>query len=130
MARSSSAAAWPSCGTARPLSTDRETPAERSRARSKVAMGELTKIGWTNHTFNPWLGCTNVSPGCDHCYAEEWAKRYGMVEWGNHPRRRTSPQTWRRPLLWDRRARESRQRARVFCASLADVFDNQAVPSW
>lgn len=33
-------------------------------------MGENSKIEWTDHTFNPWYGCTKVSPGCDHCYAE------------------------------------------------------------
>src|ERR1039458_4855424 len=43
---------------------------------------------WTHHTFNPWTGCTKVSPGCDHCYAESWAKRSGLVQWGDNPRRR------------------------------------------
>lgn len=97
-------------------------------------MGEVTKITWTDHTFNPWLGCTNVSPGCDHCYAELWAQRYGLVEWGNHPRHRTSPSTWKAPLGWNRKApdfeREHGHRPRVFCASLADVFDNQVPPEW
>lgn len=40
-------------------------------------MGETTAIKWTDHTFNPWWGCTRVSPGCNHCYAETFAKRTG-----------------------------------------------------
>ena len=97
-------------------------------------MGENSKIEWTDHTFNPWTGCTKVSPGCDHCYAEAWSKRSGQVEWGNNPRRRTSETNWRKPVEWDRQAeafkRQLGHRPRVFCASLADVFDNQADPVW
>jgi protein gp37 len=88
-------------------------------------MAENTKIEWADHTFNPWTGCQKVSPGCDHCYAEGWSKRSGVVEWGPHaPRRRTSPANWAQPLKWNRQAKAEGRRARVFCASLADVFDN------
>jgi protein gp37 len=97
-------------------------------------MGSNSKIEWTDHTFNPWLGCTNVSPGCDHCYAESWSKRSGLVKWGNHARRRTTEGYWKGPLTWNARAgefeRRHRRRQRVFCASLADVFDNQVPPAW
>lgn len=97
-------------------------------------MGENSKIEWTDHTFNPWLGCTKVSPGCDHCYAEAWSKRFGFVQWGNHPRRRNSEAKWHEPLKWNERAqafkREHGHRPRVFCAPDADVFDNQADPAW
>lgn len=93
-------------------------------------MGADTAIEWAHHTFNPWTGCTKVSPGCDHCYAESWAKRSGTVEWGDHPRRRTSAATWRQPLKWNDAALAAGTRARVFCASLADVFDNQAPEEW
>lgn len=97
-------------------------------------MGKNSKIEWTDHTFNPWIGCTNVSPGCDHCYAEAMAKRWGLAKWGNHPRRRTSPQNWKQPLKWNADAklfkREYGHQPRVFCASLADVFDNQAPSEW
>jgi protein gp37 len=48
-------------------------------------MAENSKIEWTHHTFNPWVGCTKISPGCDHCYAEGWAKRSGQVKWGRTP---------------------------------------------
>lgn len=89
-------------------------------------MGERTEISWTDSTFNPWVGCTKVSTGCDHCYAEAMmADRYGRVDWGPHgSRSRTSPANWRKPIAWNRAVRISGRRHRVFCASLADVFDN------
>lgn len=88
-------------------------------------MAENSRIEWTDHTFNPWTGCTAVSPACDHCYAEGWAKRSGHVEWGPHgTRRRTSPANWRLPLKWNAEAAAAGVRRKVFCASLADVFDN------
>jgi len=97
-------------------------------------MAQNSKIEWTDHTFNPWLGCTNVSPGCDHCYAESWSKRSGLVKWGNSPRRRTSEAYWRAPLKWQGAAASFQalhgRRQRVFCASLADVFDNQVNAQW
>jgi len=92
-------------------------------------MGENSAIEWTNHTFNPWVGCTKISPGCDHCYAEGWAKRSGMVEWGGS-RVRTSIANWNKPLKWNRDAAATGIRRRVFCASLADVFDNEADSLW
>jgi protein gp37 len=98
-------------------------------------MAEYSRIGWTDHTFNPWTGCTKVGPGCDSCYAESWAKRSGIVQWGpDAARRRTSGQTWAKPLKWNAEhaqfEREHGRRQRVFCASLSDVFDNQALPQW
>lgn len=94
-------------------------------------MGRNTPLVWTDHTFNPWVGCGKVSPGCDHCYAEVWGKRSGLVGWGAAaPRRRTSEANWRTPLAWDREAAARGARRRVFCASLADVFDNAIEPLW
>lgn len=96
-------------------------------------MAENSGIEWTHHTFNPWTGCTKVSPACDNCYAEGWAKRSGHVEWGPHgARRRTKPGTWAGPLKWNAEARDKGIRYRVFCASLADVFDNHKsiLPEW
>ncbi|HEX7896012.1 MAG TPA: DUF5131 family protein [Terriglobales bacterium] len=93
-------------------------------------MGANTKIEWADFTLNPWIGCTRVSAACDHCYAEALAHRYGWAEWGNHPRHRTSASTWKQPLKWNRDAAASGTRGRVFCASLADVFDNQAPEEW
>ncbi len=97
---------------------------------------ENSKIEWTDHTFNPWIGCQHVSPGCDHCYAETLMDtRYKRVEWGPHgQRKRTSEQTWKNPLKWNEAARdfmrEHGHRPRVFCASLADVFDNKVPDEW
>ena len=97
-------------------------------------MAQNTKIEWTDRTFNPWTGCTKISPGCDHCYAEIWSKRSGHVKWGGHPRRRTSDVYWQAPLTWQAMAAEFHarhgRRQRVFCASLADVFDNQVDHGW
>lgn len=101
-------------------------------------MAENSKIEWTDHTFNPWEGCQKVGPGCDHCYAETRNARFGggvAVNWGpGAPRRRTSVANWQQPLKWNRLSeqwvRNGGQRARVFCASLADVFDNQVPDAW
>jgi protein gp37 len=95
-------------------------------------MGENSKIEWTVHTFNPWIGCQKVSPGCDRCYAEAMMDhRYGRVQWGPHgERKRTSEVNWRKPLQWAKQARAAGNRPRVFCASLADVFDNRAPTEW
>lgn len=121
---------------------------------------ENSAIEWTDHTFNPWIGCTKVSPGCDHCYAEaRMDKRLHRVRWGaGQPRQRT--QTWGDPVKWNKRpfyacpecgwrgyaagsangvpvcprpqcaAFVASARACVFCASLADVFDNEVPPQW
>ena len=95
-------------------------------------MAENSKIEWTDHTFNPWIGCTKVGPGCDGCYAEAMMDhRYGRVEWGaGNDRLRTSPANWRKPLAWNKAATASGKRTFVFCASLADVFDNEVDPLW
>lgn len=101
-------------------------------------MSENSKIEWTDHTFNPWEGCQKVGPGCDHCYAETRNARFAggvAINWGpGAPRRRTSAANWRKPLAWNRTAGEfyvkHRRRQRVFCASLADVFDNAVDPAW
>lgn len=95
-------------------------------------MAENTTISWTHHTFNPWVGCTKVSPACEHCYAERWAKRAGKfagVVWGGE-RRRTAPSNWAKPAKWNDQAAREGRRFRVFCASLADVFDNQVPAEW
>lgn len=87
-------------------------------------MARDSKIQWTDHTFNPWWGCTKVSPACDHCYAEAWARRVGLDVWNvDRPRRFLSDNYWRQPHLWNKKARRNRHRPRVFCASMADVFE-------
>ena len=87
-------------------------------------MAENSKIEWTTHTFNPWRGCTKVSPGCKNCYAESLAGRNPGVlgEWGKEGTRVVAAEAqWREPVRWNREAGAAR--ARVFCASLADVFE-------
>ncbi|WP_395406270.1 phage Gp37/Gp68 family protein [Pseudoduganella sp. UC29_106] len=101
-------------------------------------MSENSKIEWTDHTFNPWEGCQKVGPGCDHCYAETRNARFGggtAINWGpGAPRRRTSVANWRKPVAWDKAHAEffatHGRRQRVFCASLADIFDNAVDPVW
>jgi len=95
-------------------------------------MGENTAISWATDTFNPWIGCTRVSPGCQHCYAEAFAKRYGKADWGPTAQRvRTSAANWRKPIIWNRKAEAEGIRRRVFCSSLADVFeDNGQLVDW
>ncbi|MBW6400025.1 phage Gp37/Gp68 family protein [Roseomonas sp. HJA6] len=96
-------------------------------------MGADTSIEWTVHSFNPWSGCQAVSPACDHCYAEAQAKRQPKTwgGWGPHAeRKRTSESYWRQPLKWNSEARKAGTRPRVFCASMADVFDNAVPAEW
>ena len=93
-------------------------------------MAETSAIEWTDATFNPWVGCTKISPACDHCYAEGWALRTGGGHLWQGERRRTSDANWRKPMAWNKKAAASGERRLVFCASLADVFDNQVPPEW
>lgn len=89
-------------------------------------MGAETAIGWTDHTFNPWWGCVRVSPGCNHCYAESFAKRTGNDVWGKSAeRRRFGDKHWNEPVKWNRKAEQDGVRRRVFCASMADVFEDR-----
>lgn len=90
-------------------------------------MAKNSHIEWTHHTFNPWWGCVKVSPACDNCYAELWAKRMGHQLWGSHASRRFFGRAhWREPLTWNEEARLTGRRERVFCASMADVFEQRS----
>lgn len=99
-------------------------------------MAENSKIEWCDSTWNPWVGCTKVSPGCDNCYAEAWDRRFAVSgHWGaGKARRRTSASNWRLPVRWNAAHEaffaEHGRRRRVFCASLADVFDNEVPEQW
>lgn len=91
-------------------------------------MAEETKIQWATHTWNPWRGCTRVSPGCDHCYAEAMSRRNPAVlgVWGDEGTRpEGSAAYWRTPLSWDRAARKADTRERVFLGSLMDIFEDR-----
>lgn len=93
-------------------------------------MAEVSAISWCDATFNPWIGCTRVSPACDHCYAARDNERRHWVDgWGpGVSRRRTK--TWGEPRKWNRKAGVTGYRPRVFSASLADIFDNEVDPAW
>lgn len=92
-------------------------------------MGTTTGIAWTDSTFNPWWGCARVSPGCENCYAEAFAKRTGHDVWGANAGRRTFGDAhWNEPRKWNDAAFKSGKRHLVFCASMADVFDENAPP--
>ena len=89
-------------------------------------MAKNSKIEWTTHTFNPWWGCVKMSPACKFCYAESWAKRLGEPVWGAHADRRFfGDRHWAEPLQWNRAALQTGARPRVFCASMADVFEDR-----
>jgi protein gp37 len=93
-------------------------------------MAQTTGILWCHHTANFWIGCTRVSDGCDHCYAEtQQDHRYHRVIWGGE-RRQTTPATRLAPLRWNKQAKADGVRRRVFCMSLGDFFDNQVDPAW
>ncbi len=88
-------------------------------------MGEVSKIAWTDATFNPWWGCTRVSPGCENCYAENFAHRFG-TQWGvGADRRFFGDKHWNEPLKWNAQAEKAGVPKRVFCASMADVFEDR-----
>jgi protein gp37 len=89
-------------------------------------VSENSKIEWCHHTFNIAWGCIKSSPGCDHCYAEGTANRYG-TGWGPGAERRTFGEAyWAQPLKWNRRAAAEGVRERVFCSSMTDLFLNDA----
>lgn len=90
-------------------------------------MGATTNISWTQSTWNPWWGCIRVSPGCENCYAETFAKRLGLNIWGpsqTTDRKPASEKYWAEPLKWNRKAEAAGVRHRVFCASMGDVFED------
>jgi protein gp37 len=90
-------------------------------------MAETTEIALTDSTFNPWWGCTNVGPGCDHCYAQALDKRTGGSHWGIGTAPRVmSGDNWSKPIRWNKKARASDIRHKVFCGSMCDVFDKNA----
>lgn len=94
-------------------------------------MAETTGISWCDATWSPWEGCTKVSPGCDHCYAEgmnRWLRK--GENWGpGAPRREYSEEHWQKPLRWNAKAAKEGKRLRVF-PSVCDPFDNEAPAGW
>ena len=88
-------------------------------------MAPNSRIEWTEATWNPLTGCTKVSPGCKNCYAETLSKRYSYPVWGPDASRRVFGESyWRNPLKWNREAERVGRRARVFCSSMCDIFED------
>lgn len=89
-------------------------------------MATNSKIEWTHHTFNPWWGCEKISPGCANCYAAAFSHRLGKQIWGQAaPRQFFGDDHWATPLKWNNTAKKQGTRHRVFCASMADVFEDR-----
>jgi len=89
-------------------------------------MGANSKIEWTHHTFNPWHGCVKISDGCKHCYAETLSHRWGNDFWGvDKDRKSMSASYWQQPFKWNDDAKKDGERRRVFCASMADAFEDR-----
>jgi protein gp37 len=87
-------------------------------------MGETTGISWTQRTWNPWRGCTKVSPGCAHCYMFRDQKRYGR-----DPSKVVRTLTWGDPIKWNRLAAVAGKRELVFTCSWSDFF-HEAADEW
>lgn len=87
---------------------------------------ENTAIEYTTHTWSPWYGCTRISSGCQNCFAERWAKRFGIVQWGKgKPRRLASIEQWRKPLDWNERTPGA-----SVLIDLCDPFDPDVDKNW
>lgn len=95
-------------------------------------MAESTRIAWSRSTFNGWIGCTKVSPACSNCYAESWDRRFHAgAHWGPcAPRKLSNDKYWQQPLRWNAQAAARNEFWPVFCASQADVFDNEVPRAW
>jgi protein gp37 len=94
-------------------------------------MAKETKIQWCDSTFNPWWGCTKISPGCENCYAADIAQRFKRCEWGDNKQRvRTSPNSWNEPRKWNKKAEKTGVRTRVFAGSMCDWLDPTIPAHW
>ncbi|MCG5509628.1 DUF5131 family protein [Ectothiorhodospira lacustris] len=88
-------------------------------------MADSTEIAWTDSTFNPWWGCSKVSPGCANCYAETLDRRTGGNHWEDSPKA-LSESNWKKPHTWNRKAEKEGTRRLVFCGSMCDWTDKSA----
>lgn len=107
-------------------------------------MGRDTSIGWTatimpdgtrkpGFTFNPWIGCEKIAPGCKFCYAKaDMDDRRHRAQWGSlaagGTRALTADSYWKDPIKWNKEAERRGVRFKVFCSSLADVFEDWKGP--
>jgi protein gp37 len=92
-------------------------------------MASNSAIEWTDHTFNPWWGCSRVSPGCKNCYAEAIARRFNNATnyWDSQANiiKLPSDGYWRHPIKWNKEAAGRGQIAKVFCGSMCDIFSTR-----
>ena len=86
-------------------------------------MAQNSKIEWTHHTANLWHGCTKVHEGCDNCYAETLAKRWGNDIWGNNKPRKAINSVWADLDKYQKLAKEANDIHRVFVGSMMDIFE-------
>jgi protein gp37 len=86
-------------------------------------MAQNSKIEWTHHTANLWHGCTKVHEGCDNCYAETLAKRWGNDVWGNDKPRKIINSVFNELDKFQRIAKEANEMQRVFVGSMMDIFE-------
>jgi protein gp37 len=86
-------------------------------------MAQNSKIEWTHHTANLWHGCTKVHEGCDNCYAETLAKRWGNDIWGNDKPRKEIKSVWNELLKMQKLAKQAGEMHRVFVGSMMDIFE-------
>ena len=92
-------------------------------------MGHNSGIHWTDDTFNPWWGCTKISPACDECYADGMATRWAHDIWGpDAPRRFFGDKHWNEPLKWNRLAESTNTRRRCFSGSMCDIMERHHNP--
>jgi protein gp37 len=106
-------------------------------------MADKSNIEWTDATVNFWWGCTKVGPGCDHCYAETWARRTGGQHWGvGVPRRKIKGAValihrldndyseWAADYHCKCLPENCGSRRRVFIQSMSDLFDLEVPLEW
>jgi protein gp37 len=82
-----------------------------------------SKIEWTDHTANLWIGCTEVHAGCDNCYARVLNNRWGHKNWGNDQPRRMVKKVWSDLIKWQKEAAAQSVVKRVFVGSMMDIFE-------
>lgn len=90
-------------------------------------MGKNSKIEWTDHTFNPWHGCTKISAGCAYCYAKTQTDRWANGKyWGKDAERRfMGDKHWTQPLNWNKAQAKKNDLAFVFSGSMCDIFEDR-----
>ncbi len=118
---------------------DEETPhgGENGDSKERNVMA-LSAIEWCKWTYNPFRGCVKTAGGCLHCYAEvNYSVKMHGIEWGTEDeggtRKRAALPYLKQPHRWNTESApamfdKSDDRPRVFCASLADVFEPWSGP--